>query len=102
MVAVGGVIEPGEGDGVELYNFNTLFANGFQVFLLQRPVVRQVAESIEKCAHFHTFFYLLGQQAKEGTGDGVVAEVEVLQMNVVACASDSFEQIGELVFAAHQ
>ena len=102
VVAVGGVVEPGEGDGVELHDFDAAPADVLQVFLLERLVVRPVAERIEQGPHLHPFGSLLGQQVEQGVGDGVVAEVEIFQMDVVACAADGFEQVDELVVSVHQ
>ena len=61
VVAMGGVVEPGEGEGIEFHDFDALLADGFQVFLGQRFVVRQIAESVEQGTHFYAFLYLLGQ-----------------------------------------
>ena len=61
-----------------------------------------VAEGVEHGAYFHSFLYLFGQQVEQGIGNGVVAEVEVFQVYVVARLADFLKQVCKLVVPVHQ
>ena len=96
------MVEVGELQGVELHYLDALCADAVQVAVAQRAVVGAVAEGVEQGAHLYALACLLRQQAEQGTGDAVVAEVEVLQVYVVARPADGLEQVDELVVPAHQ
>ena len=102
VVAVHDVVDVGKGDGVELDDFDASLADGLEVLVAQRLVVRPVAEGVEHGAHFHSLGSFLGQQVEKGVSDGVVAEVEVFQVDMVARLADGAEQVGELLLSAHQ
>ena len=72
------------------------------MFFLQWAAVRPVAKGVEQGTHFHAFGRFLGQQVEQGVGDGVVAEVEIFQMDVMSGTANGFEQVGELVMPVHQ
>ena len=96
VVSVQGVVDVGKGDGVEFHQFYASGPDGLDMLFAQRFVVRPVAESIEQSTYFHTFLYFLRQQVEQCVGNGVVAEVEILQMYVMACLTDGIEEVGKL------
>lgn len=65
-------------------------------------VVGPVAEGIEHGADFNSLLGFLCQKAEQGIGYGVVAEVEVFQMDMMPGMADILEEIDELVMAGHQ
>ena len=97
MVAWHDVVHPGEDDGVELHQLDALLAYGLDVSTLQRLVVAGVSESIKHGAHSHTLFHLLTQNVEGQIGNGVVAEVEVFQIDVALRLTEIVEQVFELV-----
>ena len=102
MVAVYGMVYPGKSDRVELDDFDALGMDGFQMVFLQWLVVGPVAEGIEHGADFNSLLDFLCQKAEQGIGYGVVAEVEVFQMDMMPGMADILEEIDELVMAGHQ
>ncbi len=102
MIAVYGMIHPGKSDRIELDDFDALGADEFQMAFFQWLVVGPVAESIKHGADFNPFLDLLCQKAEQGIGYGVVAEVEVFQMDMVPGMADILEEVNELVMTGHQ
>lgn len=102
MVAVYGVVYPGKSDRVELDDFDALGMDGFQMVFLQWLVVGPVTEGIEHGADFNPFLDLLCQKAEQGIGYGVVAEIEIFQMDMMPGMADILEEVDELVMTGHQ
>ena len=71
------MVHPRKLNRVELKDFDTPFAQGAQVFLLQWAVVRVVSKSVEQGAYLHTFACLLFKQLKKAVGNGVVSKIEI-------------------------
>ena len=61
---MGGVVDIRESERVELDDFNPLFTDFLEVSFFERLVVRPVAESVEHCPHFDTFFYFFGEKGE--------------------------------------
>ena len=97
VVAVQGMVDVGESDGVELHQLDASGADGLDMLFFQRLAVRPVAEGVKQGTYFHAFLHLLGQQVEQGVGDGVVAEVEVFQVYMMACPADGVEQVGKFI-----
>ena len=95
MVAVEGMVNPGEPYGVELIDFDANVAQGVKVAMLERAIVGPVAPPIEDGAHLHALGCLARKEAKELLGDGVVAEVEIFQVDALAGLRDSCEEVVE-------
>ena len=68
----------------------------------QRLVVGVVAEAVEECPDLNALAAFLAEQVEEQKGYGVVAEVEVLQMDAFPGLPDGLEHIVELLLPAHQ
>ncbi len=102
MVALEDVVHKGELDGVVLVDFHPLGTNLRQRLVLQRLVVGHVAECIEQRPHLHSLGGLLIEELEQGTGYGVVAEVEILQMDVVLGFPNGFEHVGKLCLSTLQ
>ena len=85
------MIDVGKGERVELDNLDSLLPYFFEMSLLERFIVRPVAECIKHGPYFHAFFHLFGQQIEKRIGYRVIAEIEVFQMNVVFGVADGAE-----------
>ena len=99
MVASEEVVGVGELHGIELVELDALLAAVADVLFLQRLAVRHVAEAVEYSPHLNAFLHLRGQQLEEGVGNGVVAEVEVFQVDGVARIADGLEHVVEFLLA---
>ena len=87
----------GQADGVELHDLDAVGPQFLEVVLLERLVVGVVAEAVECSPYLHALLVLLAQYVEEQRGDGVVAEVEVLQVYALLGLSDILEHQFELV-----
>lgn len=92
----------GNRTGVELVDLYALFADTLDMLFLQRLVVRCVAETVEEGTHLDSFFSLLRQQVEEHVGNGVVAEVEIFQVDAAFRLTYCGEHVVELLLSAHQ
>jgi len=72
------------------------------VMLFQWLVVGIVAKAVKHCPHLNTLLPLLAQKVKEQGGDGVVTEIEILQMNAALGLADGIEHVVELSLSGHQ
>ena len=72
------------------------------MLLLQWLIVGVITETIKQGSYLYTFLALLSENVKEARGDGIVAEVEVFQVNAALCLPNGLEHIGELILAGHQ
>ena len=102
MVAMVGVIDPGELDGVELLNLNAQCTDSAQVTVLQRRIITRIAKAIEHGSHLNAFLGLLAKQLKQSKTDAVVPEVEIFEMNVVLGLSDCGEHRRKLILSGVQ
>jgi hypothetical protein len=102
MVTGPDVVYPGKADGVEFVDLDAVFVECLQVRLLQRLVVRVVAEAIEDGTHFYAFLPLLSEDVEEQSGNGVVPEIEILQVYATLRLADGLKHIGEFLLAGHQ
>ena len=102
VVAAEDVVNPREVQRVELVDLDALAAQFADMAVLQRSVVGGVAESIVECSHLYALCRLLGQQVEEQHGDGVVAEVEILQVDAAARFADGLEHVVELLLSADE
>ena len=91
VITVCRMIDVGKGERVELDNLDSLLPYFFEMSLLERFIVRPVAERIKHGPYFHAFFHLFGQQIEKRIGYRVIAEIEVFQMNVVFGVADGAE-----------
>lgn len=62
----------------------------------------QLPKASNHGADFNSLLDFLCQKAEQGIGYGVVAEVEVFQMDMMPGMADILEEIDELVMAGHQ
>ena len=69
-----------------------------KMLLFQRSVVGVVAETIKEGTNFHALFSLLAQDIKQQSCDGVVTEVEILQMHTALGMAYGFKHVGKLLF----
>ena len=102
VVAVEEIVQPRELHGVELIDLDTALTNMLDMFFLQRLVVTGVTEAVEEGAHLNPFLYTFGKKVEEKSGNGVIPEIEVLQMHTAFRLSDGLEHIIELLLSAHQ
>ena len=77
-------------------NLNAAPSQAVDVVFLQGAVVGCVAESIVECAYLHALLGFHGEEVEEQGGDGVVAEVEVFEMNAASGLPDGLEHVVEL------
>ena len=63
--------------------------------MLERAIVGPVAATVEESTHLHTLGGLARKEAKELLGDGVVAEVEIFEVNAFASLRNSREEVVE-------
>ena len=70
--------------------------------LLERLIVGAVSKPVKQCAHLDSRFCPLRQQVNQGVGDGVIAEIEVFQMNAFLGLTDGLEQVVKFLLAVHQ
>ena len=99
MVSSEDVVDPWETDRGVFHNLDAVVDEWLQVVFLQRLVVGVVAETVEHGPHLDTLLALLTQDVEEQRGDGVVAEVEVLQMDTALGLSDGSEHVVKLLLA---
>ena len=92
----------GEVQRVELYYLNASLGQFLQMFLLQGSVVAPVSEGIEQGAHFHPLLHLLVQFGEEEGSNGVVAEIEIFKVYVMAGFAYGHEKVIELLLATLQ
>ena len=90
------VVDPWELHGVVGLDLESQLAHLTQVLTTDRTVIGDVAEVVEEDAHLDTLFQLTRQERHHNLVDGVVAEVEVLEVHRVACRVDAREQVEEL------
>ena len=102
MVASKNVVYPREVQRVELYNLDALFVQFLHVVALQGLVVRGISKSVVECSDFHTLFRFLCQQVEQSACNGIVAEVEVFQMNAAPRLADGLEHVVELLLTTRQ
>ena len=95
------MVDPGEADGVVLNDINAVGTQFLEVFLFERLVVGVIAETIEHGPYFHTLLTLLAQDIEKQRGNGVIAEVEVFQMDAAACLADVLEHTFKFFLARH-
>ena len=98
MVAWPDMVHPGESYWVELHNIDTVCMKLAEVMLLQRLIVGVVAKPVEHRLDFYTFLTLLLEQFEKEGRYGVVAEIEVLQMDTALGLTYGLKHIGKLVF----
>jgi len=91
VITVCRMIDVGKGERVELDNLDSLLSYFFEMSLLERFIVRPVAERIEHGSYFHAFFHFFGQQVEQRIGYRVIAEIEIFQMDVVFGVADGAE-----------
>ena len=102
MVAVEDVINPGEAYRVELVELDTRLADSLDVFFLQWLVVGRVAETIIQGPHLNAFGGFHCENVEQEVGDGVVAEIEVFEMDALLGLTNGSKHIVELFLSAHQ
>ena len=102
MVTVEEVVQPWELHWLELIDFNALFTDCLQMPFLHRTVVACIAETVEDGPHLNAFLCLCSQMAYQFLVDGVVAEVEIFQVNARACLVNCLEQVVELLLSGRQ
>ena len=102
VIARPDVVDPREADGIILVDADAVVVERLDVVLAQRLVVGVVAEAVEEGAYLNAFAPFLAQNVEEQRCDGVVTEVEVFQMDAVACLTDGLEQVVELRLSALQ
>ena len=102
VVTVEDVVQPGKCHGLELMDFNSLFTDGFQTAFPHWPVVAGISEAVEDRSHFNAFLCLCGQTAYQFLVDGVIAEVEVFQVNTRPCLIYCFKQVVELLLSSRE
>ena len=81
MVTSKDTIEPGEVYGLELVYLNALRTPLFKMLFLQRLAIGGVSETVEQSPYNHTFLHFVCKYLEQEVSDGVVSEVEILQMN---------------------
>ena len=96
------MVDPWETDWVKFVDVNAILAEGGKMALLQRLVIGVVTETVEQSSDFNAFAAFLTQDVKKQEGNGVIAEVEVLQMNAAAGLPYGFEHIIEFLLTAHE
>ena len=69
---------------------------------LKRLVVGVIAKAVEHRPDLHPFLAFFPEDIKEQRGDGVIAEIEIFQMDTALGLSDGLEHICEFVLARHQ
>ena len=69
---------------------------------LERLVVGVIAEAVEKGSYLHTLFCLFGQYAEEKAGDGVVAEIEIFQVDATAGLPYGGKHVVEFFLPVHK
>ena len=102
MIASEDVVDPRESDGGVFHNINAVLAEGLQMILLQGLVVGVVAKTVEHGAHLDTLLALLAQNVEKERGNGVVAEIEILQVDAALSLTDGLEHIVELLLTREQ
>ncbi len=96
VVAEEDVVDPWEAYRVELVDVDTGPSEAVDVLTAQRLVVRVVAETVEQGSHFHALGRLHTQKVEQLGRNGVVAEVEVFEVNAAAGLPDGFEHVVKL------
>ena len=102
VIAGPDMVHPRETDGVELVDVDAVGMELLEMFFLQRLVVGVVAEAVEEGTYLHTFLPFLPEDIEEQAGDGVVAEVEVFQVDTALGLADRLEHVGKLITARHE
>ena len=75
------VIDPRETDGIELHQLDAQGIDGVMHLTLDGLIVGGIAKGIVERTHLHPFGSLLCQEMEEESSDGVVAEIEILEMD---------------------
>lgn len=91
-----------EDDGVELVNIYAMSPDRVEMRALQRTVVRPVAKGIEERSHLYSFFGFLAEKCEKASGDGIVAEVEIFEMDAAAGLPDGCKEVVELLLSGSE
>ena len=102
MVTRPDMVDPGESDGVVFHDVDTVGPEFLEMMFLERLVVGVIAKAVEHGPDLDAFLAFLPENVEEQRCDGVIAEVEVFQVNAALGLSDGLEHIRELVFARHE
>ena len=97
VVARNDVVDPWKTYGIELHQFDTQTFNGVVTLVADGLVVGEVAKGIIHRTDLHTLTDFFCQEVEEQVGDGVVAEIEVFQMDERLGFSHCLEEVLELV-----
>ena len=86
----------------ELYRIHLVYlhptlAQGKQMPFSQRAVIGTIPKGVIQGSHLYALLRFFGEQLKESTGNGVVAEIEVFQMHARLCLPDCGEHVMELL-----
>ena len=96
------VVNPRESDRGVFHNVYAVLAQCLQMVFLQGLVVGIVAEAVEHGANLDTLLALLAQDVEKERGNGVVAEIEILQMDAALSLTNGLEHIVELLLTREQ
>ena len=96
------MVYPGKADGVELADVDAVGMECGEVALLQGLVVGVVAEAVEGGSYLYTLFAFLPEDVEEQRGDGVVTEIEVLQMHTLLGLTDILKEPLKLLPTRHE
>ena len=69
---------------------------------LQGLIIRVIAKTVKHSTYLDTLFSFLSQDIKEQRGDGVIAEIKILQMNTTLRLSDGTKHVVEFFLTRHQ
>ena len=97
VVAVQGVVDVGEAQGVEVVDLYALGFQAVEVPAAQRAVVGTVAEAVEQSPHLDALGCLCAEDFEEFLGNGVVAEVEIFEVDAFAGSANGGEEVFELL-----
>ena len=102
VVTMKHMVDPRKTHRVKFIDFNASCTDALEMPALERLVVGIVAKAVEQRTHLYTCCCPFGQEVEEQVGNGVVAEIEILQMHAAPGLSDGFEQIVEFLLSVHQ
>ena len=99
VVAMQGVVDVGKAQGVEVVNLYALGFQAVEVPAAQWAVVGTVAEAVEQSPHLDALGCLRAENFEEFLGNGVVAKVEIFEVNALAGGAYGGKEVLELLAA---
>jgi len=93
MISVQNMIHVWKTQRVEFVNFYAGFPQRVKVLSSEWTVVGRIAESVEQCPHLDSFFGFGGKEPEQFSGYGVIAKIEVFQVDTFSGLCNSFEQV---------